>query len=402
MAGWSGRRKALTILLFVAPTLIGVFLFSVYPFIFNGYISLTNRNQFHPNPDCTNTLTRLFEPTCWTGKAPQGMSTPFKLEEPLLSNYTDLFGDMFTGDGIGALARLLACFLPLVIAAQVNRRLDHTKARSQSPGTIRLFGWAGVVALIVLLDAPGAINLLTRSGDFIVVTLRTVLYVVICVPLFFLVALILALLLNTPNLKGRAIFRTIMIVPWAASTVAVMMSLVWQFFFRERGTINQVLAAIGLQGPSWLNDPVWAFVAVVIANIWYSYPFLMITILGALQAIPADQYEAADLDGATWWNKLTQITLPLIRPAILPALVLTSITTFQMFGTVWAITRGGPTGGAGVSGATEMVMIYGYKQAFQLQEYGRTGAYAIIIFVVLFIATLYSLRVTRITQGAYE
>jgi arabinogalactan oligomer/maltooligosaccharide transport system permease protein len=107
------------------------------------------------------------------------------------------------------------------------------------------------------------------------------------------------------------------------------------------------------------------------------------------------------VDGATWWNKLTTITLPLLRPAVLPAVVLSSITTFQMFNTVWLVTNGGPVTGAGQPGATEFVMLHAYK-LFQDQNYGRMGAFAVIIFIMLFIATLLSLRVTRITEGAYE
>src|SRR5690606_15464354 len=108
-----------------------------------------------------------------------------------------------------------------------------------------------------------------------------------------------------------------------------------------------------------------------------------------------------DVDGATWWDKLTLITLPLLRPAVLPAVVLSSITTFQMFNTVWLVTQGGPTAGAGKPGYTEFVMLHAYE-LFQDQNYGRMGAFAVIIFVILFIATILSLRVTRITQGAYE
>jgi arabinogalactan oligomer/maltooligosaccharide transport system permease protein len=141
---------------------------------------------------------------------------------------------------------------------------------------------------------------------------------------------------------------------------------------------------------------------IIIANVWYSYPFFMVTILGALQSIPMELYEAAEVDGATWWNRLTAITLPLIRPAVIPAIVLSSITTFQMFGTVWAITGGNPSAGAGAPGATDMVMTYAYKQVFQTQAYARMGAFAVIIFIMLFIATLYSLRVSRVTKGAYE
>jgi len=214
------------------------------------------------------------------------------------------------------------------------------------------------------------------------------------------VGLVLALLLNVPDLPGRTFFRVALIVPWAASTVAIMMSLVWKFFFQEKGTINQVLGTMGIKGQVWLNDPTIAFLVVVVANVWYSYPFFMVTILGALQSIPAEIYEAAEVDGATYMQKLFNITLPLLRVAVIPVIVLSSITTFQMFGTVWAITAGGPSRGAGTPGATELVMVYAYKQVFQTQAYGRMGAFALIMFVLLFGATLYSLRVSRITRGA--
>jgi len=94
----------------------------------------------------------------------------------------------------------------------------------------------------------------------------------------------------------------------------------------------------------------------------------------------------------------------LIRPAVVPAIVLSAIGAggFQMFGTVWAITAGGPSRGAGAPGATELVMVYAYKQVFQFNAYARAGAFAVIIFIFLFIMTLYSLRVTQITRGAYE
>ena len=128
----------------------------------------------------------------------------------------------------------------------------------------------------------------------------------------------------------------------------------------------------------------------------------MVSILGALQSIPGALYEAAEVDGANWWTQLSKITLPLIRPAVLPAAVLTSITAFQMFGTAFAITAGGPIQGAGKPGATEFVMVYAFKQIFQSQNFGRATAFAVLVFIMLFIATLYSLRVTRITKGAYE
>jgi arabinogalactan oligomer/maltooligosaccharide transport system permease protein len=212
----------------------------------------------------------------------------------------------------------------------------------------------------------------------------------------------MALILNNPYLKGRTFFRVALIVPWAASNVAIMMSLVWQFFFRQQGTINQILNQVQIVGPTYLNSAVWAFVVVVIVNLWYTFGFFMVVILGGLQSVPVELYEAADVDGATWWQQLTKITLPLLRPAVLPAIILSSLTTYKVDAVVYAITQGGPSAGAGKPGATDFVMVYAYKQIFQTQAYGRMGAFAVILFILLFAATLYTMRLTQMTRGAYE
>jgi arabinogalactan oligomer/maltooligosaccharide transport system permease protein len=402
MVQWSGSRKYLTVLAFIGPTLLAILIFNIYPIIFNTYISFTNRNQFHPNPDCSVGLTGIFEPTCWSvfKNAPQGLGTPFRLQEPIYANYTDLLGDFFTGPVLLAAFKIFLCFVPLIIAAQMNRRYKNQFDRPISSGMATTIAILIGLLLVYVLKIPEALDTIMKSGDFFVVTFRTVLYVAACMPLFFIVGLALALLLNVPDLPGRTFFRVALIVPWAASTVAIMMSLVWKFFFQEKGTINQVLGTMGIPGQVWLNNPTIAFLVVILANVWYSYPFFMVTILGALQSIPAEIYEAAEVDGATYLQRLWNITLPLLRVAVIPVVVLSSITTFQMFGTVWAITAGGPSRGAGTPGATELVMVYAYKQVFQTQAYGRMGAFALIMFVLLFGATLYSLRLSRITRGA--
>jgi arabinogalactan oligomer/maltooligosaccharide transport system permease protein len=260
------------------------------------------------------------------------------------------------------------------------------------------------VIIFFALAGPQAVNAVLNSSDFFTVFFRTIFFVLVCIPLFFIIGLGLALLLNIKDLPGRAFFRVILIVPWAASNVAIMMSLVFRFFFSESGPINQIMHLFNIQPTIFLENSAWTFAIIVIANVWYSYPFFMVTILGALQSIPAELYEAADVDGAGWWQKLGSITLPLLRPAVIPLIVLSTIGAggFQMFGTAWAINQGGPSQGAGVPGGTDLVMTYAYKQVFQLNEYGRMGAYAVIIFVLLFIATIASLRVSRVTKGASE
>ena len=399
MIGWSGPRKFFTVLLFTLPTMLGVAIVSLYPMIYNLYISFTNRNRFHPVPDCTDRLTGILDPTCWTLTSstfkPRGSS--YELNSPIWKNYQDLLGELFSVNSLVSMLLIAATFIPLIIAIVVARRFSR---RTSAPATwpIWLAGIVGTVVLWFALGTTARISELMATGPFIYVMTTTVAYVIACIPLFFVMGLAIALVLNEEGLRGRGVWRMLLIVPWAVPSYIT--ALIWQFFFREQGTINQVLALFGIDGPAWLNNPLTAFAAVVIINLWLSYPFFMVVILGALQSIPQDMYEAADVDGANYFQKLFSLTLPMLRPAVLPAVVLSSITTFQMFNTVYLVTRGGPIKGAGIPGATEFVMVYAYKQVFNNGAYGLAGAFAVIVFIMLFIATLYSLRVTRLTQGA--
>jgi arabinogalactan oligomer/maltooligosaccharide transport system permease protein len=405
MIAWSGRKKALMILAFIGPTILGILLLNIYPIIYNVFISFTNRNQYHPNPDCSIVITSIIEPKCWPFfKASTGASTAYVIQSPLLANYNTLVGNLFSGPGLLAILKLVVCMVPLIAAWQLNKFYNRKLDRPIPGWAVWLLGIVLFGIIAWLINALGAISLLQSNSDFFVVVFRTILFVIITIPINYIFGLALALVLNTNYIKGRTFFRTVMIIPWAASTMFIIMSLVWQFFFRDVGVINQLLKLLNITGPVWLNNPTMAFVIILLVNLWFSFPFCFNIILGALQSIPADQYEAAEMDGATYWQQLMNITLPLIRPAVVPAIVLSAIGAggFQMFGTVWAITAGGPSRGAGVPGATEMVMVYAYKQVFQFNAYAKAGAFAVIIFIFLFIMTIYSLRITQITRGAYE
>lgn len=418
-----GPRKFFTILLFMAPTLIALLILSVYPITYNVYMSTQNKNTFRPRANCNgeevngvvpsqleNTLVNIMEPTCWNifqQTSVQGRGGFYGLSDPAWTNYSRLYGDLFTTESLKSALVILLIFAPLLVVSTAQKRVN----RSLSPPHT-WWWWLVAIGVIYVLwqlfNGADYFSQLMTTGDFFIVTFRTIIYVIACIPLFFGVGLLYALILNNPDIKGLSIWRVLLILPWAVQSYIA--ALVWQFFFRgEVGTINQLLnllnfCKIGVSCPTWLGDPskpYLAFFAVVIINLWMSYPFFTVIILGALQSVPSDQYEAADVDGATWWDKLSMITLPLIRPAVLPAVVLSSITTFQMFNTVWLVTRGGPSSGAGVPGYTEFVMLYAYR-LFQSQNAGIMGAFAVIVFIMLFIATLFSLRYTRITKGAYE
>jgi arabinogalactan oligomer/maltooligosaccharide transport system permease protein len=243
---------------------------------------------------------------------------------------------------------------------------------------------------------------LLGQTDFYIVFGKTVLYAAVCVFFFFVVGLTFALILNNPQIKGKAIWRTLMILPWAVP--AWITALIWKFLFHgQYGPINQILATIGLQGPDWLLNGTTAFVAITIVNIWLSYPFFMLILLGGLASIPDDIYEAADLDGAGWWTQLSRLTIPLLRPVALPAIILSLITTFKILDTVWLMTKGGPVQRVGQPGATELLLLWAYNQGFQGgQRFGLIGAFSIVVFILLVLLTLVYTRVTNATRGVYE
>jgi ABC-type sugar transport system permease subunit len=141
--------------------------------------------------------------------------------------------------------------------------------------------------------------------------------------------------------------------------------------------------------------PVLAFYAVLIANIWLGWPFMMVVATGALQSIPPDLYEAADVDGANKWTQFRQITLPLLRPAMVPAIMLGTIWTFNQFNVIFFITAGGPRG------QTDLLVTQAYKLIQQEQLYGAAAAFTIVVFFILLVITLINNRVTRATK-AYD
>ena len=306
MIAWSGRKKALMILAFIGPTLLGIIVFNIYPITYNSIISLTNRNQFHPNPDCNLKVINLIEPSCWPMfQESSGVSKPYTWQDPLIKNYSTLFGQLLTKVGSLALVQFVICFVPLIVASQVNKYYDRQLTRPISG----ILVW--LLALLVTVIAfwfigNKAIKTLQENSDFFVVVFRTILFVILTVPINYTVGLILALVLNTEYIKGRTFFRVAMIIPWAASTMFIIISLIWQFFFRDVGVINQVLAVFGINGPAWLQQPGLAFGVILLVNLWFSFPFCFTIILGGLQAIPADQYEAAEMDGATYLQQLAE------------------------------------------------------------------------------------------------
>jgi arabinogalactan oligomer/maltooligosaccharide transport system permease protein len=204
--------------------------------------------------------------------------------------------------------------------------------------------------------------------------------------------LILALILNTKGLAFRAGYRVLLILPWALPNYIT--ALIFKGMFHQQfGVINQILQMVHARPLAWFDGPLTSFMAVLTTNGWLSFPFMMVVSLGALQSIPADLYEAARVDGATRWQQFRSITLPSLKPALVPAVILSVIWTFNQFNVIYLVSAGQP------SGATEILITQAYKLAFEQYRYGYAAAYSTVIFLILLVYGTWQNRVTKATEG---
>lgn len=196
-----------------------------------------------------------------------------------------------------------------------------------------------------------------------------------------------AVLLNR-RIAGRTLFRVVVLVPWTFAPVVV--GVVWKWMFNAQfGILNDTLLRLGAiaQGRAWLGDASLAMPAVILANVWRGFPFVMIVALAGLQAIPREQYEAASVDGASPSQQFWYVTLPNLRYVLLIGVLLDTIWTFKHFDLVQVMTAGGP------AGATEVLTTLVYRTAFEYLDFPYASAMAVAMFVVLFALTSVYLRV---------
>lgn len=206
------------------------------------------------------------------------------------------------------------------------------------------------------------------------------------------VGLILALVLNTRGLAMRPLYRVLLILPWAVPNYIT--ALIWKGMFHQQfGVINQVIQIFGGQPLAWFDTPLTSFITVLTTNGWLSFPFMMVISLGALQSIPGDLYEAARVDGASRWQQFRSITLPSLKPALVPAVVISVIWTFNMINIIYLVSEGEP------AGATEILISDAYKIAFEQYRYGYSAAYSTVIFLILLIYGWWQVRITKATEG---
>lgn len=234
----------------------------------------------------------------------------------------------------------------------------------------------------------GLDNYVALAGDarFLASLAHTLLFAVVSVALELALGLALALLMDR-TFRGRALVRALVLVPWAIPTVVA--ALLWRFMFEgEHGLANALLTGSGLadRPVAWLVGPVTAWVPVVLADVWKTTPFVALLLLAGLQNIDRALYEAAEMDGADAWWRLRHVTLPLLRPAILVALVFRTLDAFRVFDLVYVLTGGGP------GTATEPVALYAFTTLLQHLRFGYGAAQSVVIFLVTFALALLYVR----------
>ncbi len=208
------------------------------------------------------------------------------------------------------------------------------------------------------------------------------------------IGVFLAVLLAGP-VRGRALFRTLLILPWAMPQY--ISALTWRGLFNyEYGAVNLILKQwLRLPAIPWFSDPFWAFVAPILTNIWLGFPFMMVVALGGLTAIPQQLYEAADLDGATGWQKFRNVTVPQILPVLVPAVLLGTIWTFNNMLVIWLVSSGGQP-----ADRTHILVTYIYKLAFTYYRYSYAAAFSVVVFLILMGFVVHVMRRTTRQQAA--
>jgi len=215
----------------------------------------------------------------------------------------------------------------------------------------------------------------------------SLLFVAVTTPIEVLLGLAMALVLNE-SFRGRGWLRAIVLIPWALPTV--VSSQMWRFIFNDRyGLFNYLIFGDATQN-YWapLAEPGLALMAIMVADIWKTSSFAGLIILAGLQGIPQELYEAADIDGATRWQKFRRVTLPLIKPALLLALLFRTIDALKVFDLVFVMTQGGP------ADTTNILQFYGYKKTFAEGMIGYGSAIAVVAFSISLLLSIFYLRVS--------
>ncbi|AEE96383.1 carbohydrate ABC transporter permease [Mahella australiensis] len=223
---------------------------------------------------------------------------------------------------------------------------------------------------------------LLQDSRFWSATYNTLFFTVVSVAMELVIGFAMALIMNMP-FKGRGLVRAAVLVPWAIPTT--VSATMWKFMYHDQfGVINDILLRMGFidQYRSWLGSTSSALWCAIIADVWKTAPFMGLLLLAGLQTIPGELYEAATVDGATRIKQFFSVTLPLIMPTMLVALIFRTLDAFRVFDLIFVLTGGGP------GNSTETLSMYAYTTLFRNLDFGLGSAIAVLIFIFVFLISL--------------
>ncbi|MEO8440254.1 MAG: sugar ABC transporter permease [Spartobacteria bacterium] len=296
-------------------------------------------------------------------------------------------------NGVSFRARLFITFLlapaVLVILAVVlfpfvfNVILSFSNANLYHIRDWRLIGFAQYVSVF-------------KQELFWSILLKTVIWTLVNIVFHVVIGVFLAVVLHQKFIRGKSVWRVALILPWALPQY--ISALTWRGMFNyEYGSVNLLITKyLHLAPVQWLTSPFEAFLAVIITNIWLGFPFMMVIALGGLQSIPDELYEAADVDGASKWFQFWNITAPLLRPVMIPAITLGIVWTFNNINVVWLVSNMGEP-----ADSTHILVSYVYKAAFNMYRFGWAAALSVVIFAILFIFAQVFLKTSKATEPVY-
>ena len=275
------------------------------------------------------------------------------------------------------LVMALIVFYPLAVGVfQTFTNIDSTNQGTRfKPPTWEFVGLQNYIEILT-----------GEATKFYPVLAWTIVWTVVNVFFHYTIGLGLALALNQ-RFRGRTTYRMLLLLPWAVP--AYITAIAWLFIFNgEYGLLNNILGVFGIPRVAWLSTWPWYYIMPIIVNVWLGIPFMMVTLLGGLQSIPGDLYEAASMDGATPRQSFWHITLPQLKSVSTTVILLGCIWTFNIFVVIFFITGGGP------GGKTDILVTYTYN-GFTIGQYAIAATYGVLIFSLLLVFSTFYRRLAR-------
>jgi multiple sugar transport system permease protein len=274
----------------------------------------------------------------------------------------------------GPFVALFATFGVWPVVSSLSMSVTDITARDiRTPFSVNFVGLAHYTALFT-------------DPNFLRAAVNTLYFVAVGIPLTMVIALAIAVALNSGIRRAKGFFRVGYFAPVVTSVVAI--AVVWRYLYEPDGMINSILAVAGIHGPDWLNDPNWSMPALIIMAVWRHFGIPMVIFLAGLQSVPVDLLEAARVDGATRRQSFRNITLPLLRPTTLVVAVLLSIGYLQFFEEPFVMTSGGPLG------STTSISYYAYEQ-FGFGNYGMAAAASYVLVAAIGLLSFVQFRIFR-------